>query len=78
MPRQANLIPTVPRKIWIKHTVSDEVDKRLFNPVLGKPAYGALSALIEELLVDWIKRQPLNPKSQEIFDKQRREEINEL
>lgn len=78
MPRLMNLIPTIAWKLRIQAPIAEEVDKRLFSPSLGKPAYGSRSDLVNELLDAWVKRTPLNPKAQEIFQKAKLEELAEL
>lgn len=78
MPRQANLIPTVERKISIPHTLSEAVDMRLFSPALGKPGYGELSKLVTELLDAWVKRTPLNPVAEKMMEQKKLQFAAEL
>lgn len=78
MPRQPNLIPTVERKISIPHTLAEQVDMRIYSPTTGKPAYGEFSRIVAELLDAWVKRTPLNPMSQKIFEEKKILEASEL
>lgn len=61
MPRQRNLIPTTNLDCNVPTHVVKAVQDRLFDPRLGKVAYGAMGVLITQLLSDWLKSAPVNP-----------------
>jgi len=57
--RKALTIPNIDWKIRMPSDLAAEVELLLFDPVKEEVTYGARSALIEELLRDWVeaKRQ---------------------
>lgn len=61
MPRKRNIVPSTAIDVQVPSHILRAVDDRLFDPRLGKPAYGARSDLIARLLADWLERNPLNP-----------------
>lgn len=71
MPRgkRAFLIPSRTIDVRVPEELLDAVDARLYDPILGKAAYGSRNALIIRLLAEWIASTPLNPKTAEALEK---------
>lgn len=67
MPRKEKLDPPVEWRAHIPTSLDIEVKKRLWDPVLRKPKYGAASELTTQLLSDWIKTKGVNPLAEEYF-----------
>lgn len=63
------MLTRLPRKDWqpwkltISAPLAGHVDFLLFDPIHGKPRYGARTALIERLFADWIASLPEDVRS---------------
>lgn len=55
--RKAHADPPVKYVISVPSTLSAKVELLLFDPVTQKPLYGGRSALITQLLREWVERQ---------------------
>lgn len=51
------LDPVIEWKLTVPSSLSARVEFQLFDPVRGKPKYGARSALINQLLTEWVEKQ---------------------
>jgi hypothetical protein len=59
MPRHKQLDRPVEWSLRLPSSLADEVELLLIDPLRGKPAFGARSALVVSLLREWIdKRRP--------------------
>lgn len=58
--RPANTIPTVEWKSHIPTPIAAKVDIFLLDPVSLKPRYGARSALVTQLLIQWLSTKGVN------------------
>ncbi len=61
MPRKRNLIPTTNLDCNVPTPIIKAVQDRLYDPRLGKVAYGAVGVLVTQLLSEWLAKHPLNP-----------------
>lgn len=57
MVRPRKAIRGIEINVLIPQDLSAAIDILLWDPVLNKPKYGARSALITELLTEWVARQ---------------------
>lgn len=65
--RKAKIDPPAEFRAHIPTSLDIEVKKRLWDPILQKPRYGAASELLTRLLSDWCKTTPVNPLAEEHF-----------
>jgi hypothetical protein len=66
--RPQNTIPTIEWKCHISIPVAAKVDAFLLDPVSLKPRYGARSALVTQLLVQWLNTKGVNPYKETASD----------
>lgn len=76
--RHKTLIEPVRYKISLPPDLSEEIEKRMFDPVLQRRKYGAISDLITKLLKDWVEANPVNPLAEEHFDKESKNAASNL
>lgn len=56
MPMRKDLIAKRRISIMVDPLIMAQVEKNLQNPITGSRQYGALSELVERLLVDWLQQ----------------------
>lgn len=61
MPRPKNTVPSENVDAYIPITTMQQVRDRLYDPRLGRMGYGAIGALITQLLDKWIKETAVHP-----------------
>ncbi len=61
MPRPKNVMPTTNLDLYIRADLVQQVKDRLYDPRLGKTAYGAIGTLVTQLLSKWVEETPLHP-----------------
>lgn len=76
--KHRTIIPPEKRRFNIPSDLAEAVEVRLFDPVLQRRKYGALSELVTQLLTEWVARTPVNPLAQAYFDKEKRDAAAEL
>ena len=76
--RRKSLIRKVNIDAYIPTDLNEAVRARLYDPKLGAPAYGAMSVLITQLLSDWVKTVPLNPRTEAIKQKELSNDLDRL
>lgn len=57
MPKRKALDEIVGIKVYLPQSLLVRVEAELFDPVLRKPAYGARSEVIRELLRKWLEER---------------------
>lgn len=57
--RKAHIDPPVNFVLSIPQSLAAKVELLLYDPTTGKPAYGGRSALIQQLLREWVESQLL-------------------
>lgn len=77
-PGKRSMLETRLIEVPLPTTLVEEVDVRLFDPVLGKAGYGARAALITRLLKDWVNSTPANPKVEAFIREKSTLSIEEL
>lgn len=60
--RHPNAYRSVEWTVNIPETIAAKVALILHDPVRGKPAHGARSALITQLLTEWLRTHDVNPE----------------
>jgi hypothetical protein len=78
MPRRKNIVPTENLDVYVPKELAKQVRDRLYDPRVGRAAYGAISTLVTQLLRDWVKSQPLNPKVEELKKKEAADVLSDL
>ena len=54
-------VPTIDWKCYIPLPIAAKVDLLLLDPVSGKTRYGARSALVNQLLLQWLTERGMKP-----------------
>lgn len=70
MPRRKSLIEKANLDCYVPVSLKEDVEKRLYDPRTGGPAYGAISSLVTRLLQDWVNSTPLNPITEQAMRKE--------
>ena len=58
--RKSNIDPSIRRHVYLRESIVGPVELILANPLTGKPEFGALSSLMNELLAEWLAKQKKN------------------
>lgn len=78
MPRPKNVVPTENVDAYIPITTLQKVKDRLYDPRLGRMAYGAIGTLITQLFEEWIERTPIHPTVEALREKENSDAADRL